>query len=970
MNHEAIWPVEFSNFGTIGPKYLSSRRRLLICLVMTAWTRLFEGDRRRNVLGVLTLSLLGILGNAFPVSLFFGVDILFGSIAGLVAIVWLGPRCGLLVTAVTAAYTYVLWNHPYAAVVFIGEGLFVALLLSRLRGNLALSSTLYWIVIGIPLHAVLYHRFLQMDALGTELATIKQATSGIFNSILASLVISYWPLLPFSRHRADMRIPLFQNIFHIFVVVALIPAALMLVYDARVALRDVERSARARLETVASGVSQATEGWLRQQQNAVTAVTRQIERSRTMDPRRLQPMIEGIRPIWTDFHGAFITDHTGRTLAFDPLVNTKGESTLGINFSDRFYFQTLRDGTPSPYISDVFLARGGVFEPVFNVASAIRIDGEFRGIVAGSLNLQNMIQRLHDLLKDSVFQATLVDRAGRVIASDNPEYPSLSEFSPRNLRYDLEASGNFFYRTPNPDETAPMARWNNSFLGMQVLLKHGGQWNLYIEQPLSPMRAILYQRYIRNMAYLLGLVLVIQFGSMVIAGRIARPLAQLSVETTNLASRLERQESVNWPKTHILEFNTVTENFISMSEELKRRFAEIEASRNQLKEAKDDAETANRMKSSFLANMSHEIRTPLGIMVGFTDLLIDEHTGAAQRAEFAKGLKRNATQLSLLIDDILDLSKVEAGHLAMEFSEFSLARHLRDLVADFGAKGAEKGLRIELHYDPSVGASIVSDPDRLKQILVNLLGNAVKFTQEGVIELRVDADESWVHIDVTDHGIGIAPTDQEKLFRPFSQADDSLTRKFGGTGLGLALSKRLASLLGGDLILLHSDVGQGATFRLSLPRRMRVAASPMIAPEDATSGVSNDLSGRRILLVEDSPDNQALITHLLERAGAKVDVASDGAEGVDRASKSDYDFVLMDLQMPVMDGLTAAKILRERGYRKPLIALTAHAMSEFRVKCFEAGFDEHVSKPIHIEELMRALQNIEGHSRASQDLTP
>ncbi|MBX3016323.1 MAG: response regulator [Bdellovibrionaceae bacterium] len=922
---------------------------------MTLLRQLFTTIPRNPWIGFTVFAILGVLGNALSLPLFFGVDVVFGSIFTLIAIAWLGPRVGIAATLVAASYTFFLWNHFYAAIVLVAEGVFVALVLTRLRGNLALSSTLFWLILGIPLHAALYHYGLGMDSLGTQLATVKQATTGIFNSVIASLILSYAPYLTETRKSQVNRIPVYQHIFNIFVAIALVPAAILLVLDARNALKNIEESAMSRLETVGTGISQATEGWLRQQKNAVASVAWQIEMTGSMDPKRIQPILESVRAVWTDFYGAFVTDASGNTLAFDPLVNARGESTLGLNFSDRQYFQHLKEGGKGPYVSNVFLARGGVFEPVFNVAAPIYVKGEFKGIVAGSLNLVNVIQKLHVLLKDSVFQATLVDREGNVIVSDNPEYKSLEPYAPRNLRETEDMSERYYYRIPRPNEVAPMTRWNNSYLGMGIDLGAGSGWKLYVEQPMSPMRTVLYDRYIRNMAYLLGLAMVILFGSMLIAERISKPLAQLSNETTDLPDRLVRAEEINWPQSRILELNTVTENFQSMVREFKTRFLELETSRNQLKLAKEEAETANRMKSSFLANMSHEIRTPLGIMVGFTDLLIDERTDRGQRAEFALGLKRNASQLSLLIDDILDLSKVEAGHLSMEFSEFSLRQMMHDLIVDFSPKVQEKNLTIELQIADDVAERIVSDSVRLKQILVNLVGNAIKFTSSGRIDLSVRSSGEMIHIDVTDQGMGISAADQEKLFKPFSQADESLTRKFGGTGLGLALSKRLGILLGGDLRLLRSELGKGSTFRLQLPARAEPALVGERPRAQAERVIRHSLENVRILLVEDSPDNQMLISHMLERAGATVEIANDGEEGVRKAMSAEFDAVLMDLQMPVMDGLTAARILRVQGYEKPLIALTAHAMSEFRSKCLEAGFNDHVAKPIDFNDLIKAL---------------
>lgn len=426
-----------------------------------------------------------------------------------------------------------------------------------------------------------------------------------------------------------------------------------------------------------------------------------------------------------------------------------------------------------------------------------------------------------------------------------------------------------------------------------------------------------------------------------------------------------------------------------------------------LMRAKEAAEAANRAKSAFLANMSHEIRTPLSALLGFTELLSDPEQPVEERKLCLDTIKRNGVALSALIDDILDLSKVEAGRLRVDLSEqVSVPELLEEVAQTFRKQAEQRGLVLRTTArgrEPT----IVTDPLRLRQVLVNLLGNAVKFTERGVVTVGAAGTGDSVEITVADTGTGISLEAQRQLFQPFFQADAASSRRFGGTGLGLALSRRLANALEGDLSLAWSDLGKGSCFRLTLPvlpstaRAARVlnqatqvtmlrertlsgatkatplppppaaAAPPAPAPPATAESPlpapaappvrelpvleSGPLRGITVLLADDAPDNRALITRQLVRAGAHVETACDGEEAVQKALSRAADVVLMDLQMPRLDGIEATKRLRRLGYTFPIIALTAHAMREERDLSLAAGCDDHLTKPVNLGALVASI---------------
>ncbi|WP_141731307.1 response regulator [Oligoflexus tunisiensis] len=390
----------------------------------------------------------------------------------------------------------------------------------------------------------------------------------------------------------------------------------------------------------------------------------------------------------------------------------------------------------------------------------------------------------------------------------------------------------------------------------------------------------------------------------------------------------------------------------------------------ELQAAKEGAEEASRMKSAFLANMSHEIRTPLGAILGFGELLREPTLSQGDREEFINTINRNGRDLAQLIDDILDLSKVESGRFEIEHLEINLLKLMNDVMSSLSIKAREKGVCLGSRVEPGVPDTIISDPSRLRQILLNIVGNAIKFTDQGEVSVTMSMGKSrsgapMISFIVKDTGRGISLTERERLFHPFAQADVTTTRNYGGSGLGLVLSRKLAHALGGDVTLEASEPGRGSTFVISIGAGLIHTTGVMNALVEssrlaAATESENPLEGIRVLLAEDSADNRKLMKRILVQNGAEIDFAEDGAEALTKALRGNYDIVLMDMQMPNVDGYSATRELRRRGYGKPIIALTAHAMKEEQVKTLNAGCDSHLSKPLNFKQLIHTIASCKG----------
>ena len=448
-----------------------------------------------------------------------------------------------------------------------------------------------------------------------------------------------------------------------------------------------------------------------------------------------------------------------------------------------------------------------------------------------------------------------------------------------------------------------------------------------------------------------------------VEARLARYITAIAGAALESADGYRQLQELNQNLESIVQERTAAVE--ARSRKVLEQANELRETQVELAAARDAAEVANEAKSAFLAQMSHEIRTPLGAVLGFTELLLRSRLQPEQRANLNR-VHSNGTHLHCLLNDLLDLSRIEAGEMTVESIDCEPFSLVVDVLQALRSRADEKDIALTARVVDTVPQKIQTDPTRLRQILTNLIGNAIKFTREGGISLLIQTDEprQQLVIQVRDTGVGMDPSTIEQIFEPFRQADESITRNFGGTGLGLSISKKLATTLGGD-VSVESQPGVGSTFTVRVstgplhqtPRLNHEDAIELTQRNQEVKAIDLDLTGCRVLLADDCESNQIMFGHMLSSGNVDCTVVCDGQEAVDALTETPhaFDMLITDMQMPVLDGYATTIKLRELGFTLPIVALTANGMLDNESKCKTAGFNGHLTKPITTEALLSAV---------------
>ena len=931
--------------------------------------------------------LAGVVGfgiNGFGLRILGDSEILLGGIFPLLIAALYGPAFGGMAAAIAFSRTTLLWGHWIGLVCFAAEAIFVGLWVRKGK-ELLNADLLFWCTIGLPA-TLLY--FVVISNMPFPLNWVLPATymaNGLMVAIIAQLASqSSWFTRTFGPYCKTSKSPkLSRVLFRRFGIIAALPIAVLGLMAGHAFDKVLRENATKDIEQCAQRLAAEINDYVDEHQRVLQMVAPVIEGSAGFSAVQTSRLLHELQKTHPSIKTLIVADSKGVIFSSYPENGEDGEKIANgtRSVADRNYFiHTTR--SKRPYVSDVFLGRGFGHDLIVALSVPIITQAGETWVAEASIDLKAFEQRIAKTLDDPSREIMVIDRSEHVIlASPGIHMSPLQEAKQTSLyRASLVGGGSVFYH----DQTRAGGHTAQRHLAAMHRMA-SSQWLVLVQEPLWKSQQVILGFFAFCLLWAAVSLLLVIILSRDTATGIIEPLATLAATTKAL--QLSRTPPSSPPNlggapieikqlsvelhaaAHVLSqtnaelATTINERDISnrrlletlqqMDEKVRERTLELEAARSL-------AEKANSAKSEFLANMSHELRTPLHAILGMAELLVRGIHGPlnAGQTECARLVEESGKHLLALINDILDLSKIEAGQITLDLQPVGL-RALSDasfrMIRDTARR---KKINLELEIDEQV-VEIIGDMRRLKQIIVNLLSNAVKFTPEGgKVGLRIiqDADRKNIDFNVWDTGIGIDSKDMSRLFQSFVQIDSVLARRYEGTGLGLALVKRLAELHGGSVIV-ESEPGKGSQFIVRIPLHIQAPVPIPSVSAESKPKLPKFVRFPLVLVAEDNIANVKVLSSFLEKSGCRILHASTGTQAVELALKKAPDIILMDVQMPEMDGIEATRRISQDPRTKeiPIICVTALAMPKDMEACLEAGARAYVSKPYEMYDLLQKI---------------
>ncbi|WP_010557163.1 response regulator [Pseudoalteromonas marina] len=912
-------------------------------------------QRSKWALAIL-LGLIGGLVNLLPLYFFDSSEFLFGQFFVLCSLVFTGLRYSCLTLAIVSSFLLYRWGHCWPSIVYLLELLWLYIFCLRRSKPILPLGAVFWFLVGLPIIWGIGQFVMDLASLTLIVAVFKYLVNALISLALVDLMSIF---VPFAS-RAYQGRPLARILSYVVSVIIVLVVLITSVFLVNDHHSRIEYEVNAQLEEKAKSISTQLNDYLQFHKNAVVMSSDAIGGGIT-----IQQQLTQLMDLYPGFTTSLYAMPNGYVAKSIPSTLLEGLSEEKRFVNDRPYFSQAKQ-YPQGYSSGVFQGRGLGNEPIVALSAPIYRNDEFYGVVEGSLKLERLEQYIPNLFNQTG-ELIILDAEQRIVFSSLAQFDILADF--KTLDFTISNLGdNQLFRSVN-NEVFHTNQYVDTVSKWQVI-------TFYNRKHLTKVVASAWLPTILFSAVLIFLVVLF-------IHHLSNLLVQPIIGLTNLMHGFDKSEKQHFnTESSWYEVLQLQEQFKMLGSALRDSIESLQASNiknqdlnkqlsqfnqqlevkvaeqtDELTKAVKSANEANKAKSQFLANMSHELRTPMNGILGMGEVLLRDTTLTDEQRDLLETQQKSSKNLLQILNDILDFSKIEANAMQISPRATLLAPFIENIHSLFSPIIHSNNVEFIIQRSPDLPDCLNVDDLRLNQIIINLLSNAQKFTQAGFVRLSFDYKDEQLTVSVSDSGIGIEKEQQLLLFSEFTQADASVARKYGGTGLGLAICQGLIKKMEGE-ITLNSVPGLGSTIKFSIHA---LKAQIVDLAKRVQEQSLPDLINKHILLVEDNPINRQVIAKMLEPTAVTITMANDGLEALKTLKSNVFDLILMDCQMPNMDGYECTIRIRENEIgedkRVPIIAITANAYEEDKQRCLDVGMDDFISKPVNSQGLYSVIAN-------------